>query len=74
MSGAADDVALDHRDLRAEPSGVGGRGVARRPTADDHESSRHEAAGYRSGARGSPAPDQWTGRDQAASGTVNGLW
>ena len=41
VGGAADDVALDHRDLGAEAGRVGGRGVAGRPAADDHESSCH---------------------------------
>ena len=38
---AADHIALDHRHFRAEPCRVGGRGVAGRPAADDHESSCH---------------------------------
>ena len=41
VRGAADDVALDHRDLGAEPRRVRGRRVAGRPAADDHESHRH---------------------------------
>ena len=43
VGGAADDVALDHRDLGAEPGGVRGRRVAGRSTADDHEARRHGA-------------------------------
>ena len=42
VGGAADDVALDHRHLGAEPGGVGGRGVAGRAAADDHEASGHD--------------------------------
>ena len=44
VRGAADDVALDHRDLGAEAGGVCRRGVARRTAADDHESSCHRDA------------------------------
>ncbi len=41
VGGAADDVALDHRDVGAEPGGVGGRRVAGRSAADDHEACGH---------------------------------
>ena len=37
MGCSADHVALDHRDLRAEPGGVRGRRVAGRAATDDHE-------------------------------------
>ena len=43
VGGAADDVALDHRHLGAEPGGVGRGGVAGGPAADDHEARRHQA-------------------------------
>ena len=43
---AADDVALDHRDLGAEAGGSGGGGVAGRSAADDHESSAHQASAH----------------------------
>jgi hypothetical protein len=39
---AADDVALDHRDVGAEALRVRGRGVPGRPSTDDHEASRHD--------------------------------
>ena len=41
VGGAADDVALDQRDLGAEAGGVGGGGVARRAPTDDHEAQGH---------------------------------
>ena len=58
VGGAADDVAFDHRDLRAEAGGVGRGGVAGRPAADDHESSCHrgrKASGAQSAASAQPS-------------------
>ena len=39
VRGAADDVALDERDVGAERGGDGGAGVARGATTQDHETS-----------------------------------
>ena len=41
VGGAADDVALDQRDLGAETGGIRGRLVAGRSAADDHEAHGH---------------------------------
>ena len=43
VGGPADHVLLDDRDLGAEAGRVGGRGVAGRAPADDHEAQRHGA-------------------------------
>ena len=58
---AADDVALDQRDLGAEPGRVGGRRVAGRAAADDHEPQCHpvnatSARRARRGGRGRRTP------------------
>ena len=47
VGGAADDVALDERDLGAEPGRVGGGLVAGRAATDDHEALGHGRRGYR---------------------------
>ena len=61
VGGPADHVLLDDRDLGAEAGGVGGRGVAGRAAADDHEAQRHVA---RLPIR---PPGPVTGRDAAAA-------
>ena len=38
---STDEVALDHGDLGAQPSGVGGRGVAGRTATDDQKAHGH---------------------------------
>ncbi len=48
VGAAADDVALDERDLGTEPGGVGGSSVSPGPSADDDYAGRH-ALTYRLG-------------------------
>ena len=46
VGGAADDLALDHRDVGAEAGRVGGGGGAGRAAADDHEAAAPCRRGY----------------------------